>query len=114
MWKIFAFVAAVSGGLSACSSSGGGNTLGGDPNVPIGQIGNVVSAGTVTIGSESADIGLSATVTDNQDGVANVRLVADLSGSPDLPPSTGPVLTSDPDFVSVPLIPSSAREMLAA
>ncbi|HET54142.1 MAG TPA: hypothetical protein ENN33_02875 [Ignavibacteria bacterium] len=60
------------------------NSLGGDTNVPISQVGNVVSTGSVTIGNQSYDIGGEFEVISNNNGLATLQVKADLRNVPGL------------------------------
>lgn len=60
------------------------NTLGGDTNVPISQVGNVVSTGQIRIGGQSYDIGGEFKVISNDNGVATLQVTADLQKVPGL------------------------------
>lgn len=60
------------------------NSLGGDTNVPISQVGNVVSTGSVTINNQSYDIGGEFEVISNNNGVATLQVKADLRNVPGL------------------------------
>lgn len=68
-------------GLS-CSSTEEANDLGGDPNVPIAQVGNVVSLGSVKVGSDTVDIGATMTITKNEGGLVTARVTADPTKDP--------------------------------
>lgn len=81
----------ISGGLFAllastvglsCSSEEDANVLGGDTNVAQAQVGNVVSLGTVKVGTDEVDIGASMTITKNEGGLVTARLTADPSKDP--------------------------------
>lgn len=60
------------------------NELGGDTNVGIGEVGNVVSTGSVRIGNNSYDIGGEFEVISNNNGVATIQVKADLRQVPEL------------------------------
>lgn len=60
------------------------NSLGGDPNVPISQVGNIISSGYVSIGNTDYDIGGVFEVTSNNNGVATIKAKADLRQVPGL------------------------------
>lgn len=60
------------------------NVLGGDTNVPISQVGNVVSTGSIRIGGQSYDIGGEFEVISNDNGVATLQVSADLQKVPEL------------------------------
>mgnify|MGYP001172763292 CR=1 FL=1 len=60
------------------------NSLSGDTNVAMGQAGNTGSFGSVSVGSKYVDIGSSMQVLKNENGVATVKITADLSKDPAL------------------------------
>lgn len=63
------------------------NQIGGDTNVPLGQIGNRVSTlGNVTIGNTSTPVNASMTLLSNSGGVATFRVQIDISSIPALQP----------------------------
>lgn len=64
------------------SDSGDPNELGGDPNIPLGQVGNTFETGAVRIGNNYYDIDTSIEIVKNDNGVATVRLKADLTQIP--------------------------------
>lgn len=71
-----------------CTSSGetGPNPdLGGDTNIALGQVGNVFSnIGGIKVAGQSVPADVRMTVTKNDNGVATLRIVADLSKEPKL------------------------------
>jgi hypothetical protein len=62
------------------------NELGGDPNVDQGQVGYKALSGSVLVGDQYYDIGSSIEVVKNEDGVATIKVVADLTKVPALAP----------------------------
>lgn len=60
------------------------NSLGGDTNVPISQVGNTISTGQITIAGKSYDIGGEFEVISNDNGVATLKVSADLQQAPEL------------------------------
>jgi len=60
------------------------NSLGGDTNVPISQVGNVISPGQVVINNHSYDLGGEFEVISNNNGVATIQVNADLGNVPGL------------------------------
>ncbi len=60
------------------------NTLGGDANVSMGQVGNTGSFGGVTIGTRNVTFPSSFEVLKNDNGVLTVKVTADLSKEPSL------------------------------
>lgn len=70
----------------SCSSADAGDAdiLGGDTNVPLAQVGNVISLGTVKVGEGTADIGARMTITRNEGGLVTARVTADPSANPQI------------------------------
>ena len=67
---------------AACGEDEAPNDLGGDPDTPLGQVGNQFTTGSVTIGGVSYDFNATATVTANDNGIVTMTVVADLSSDP--------------------------------
>lgn len=62
--------------LPACSESeseAGPTDLGGDANIPMNTVGNVFSAGQLTVGQQAIDLDGSLTVLSNDDGLITAR-----------------------------------------
>jgi len=70
--------------LACTSGSGddGGNTIGGDPNVPLSQVGNQIDVGTLVVGTGSFDLADQMIVTQNVSGVATYHINATIPNSP--------------------------------
>jgi hypothetical protein len=60
------------------------NILGGDTNVPLGQVGNTFETGAIFIGNNSYDINSSIEIIANDNGVATIQIKADLTQIPGL------------------------------
>lgn len=60
------------------------NSLGGDPNVEISQVGTVYSTGQVTVGGQSYDVDGEFEIINNDNGLATIQVGADLSRVPEL------------------------------
>ena len=60
------------------------NVIGGETNLPLAQTGNTGHTGNVYIGGNSYDINSSFEVTNNDNGIATIKVTADLSQVPGL------------------------------
>lgn len=60
------------------------NSLGGDTNLPISQVGNTVETGNVNINGTTYDIGGVFEVINNNNGVVTLKVTADLRNVPGL------------------------------
>lgn len=60
------------------------NTLGGDANVGMGQVGNTASFGGAAIGSKYINFASEMEILKNDNGVVTIRMTADLSKDPAL------------------------------
>ncbi len=60
------------------------NVIGGDTNIPLAQVGNTVSTGSVAIGNKYYDINSSLEITKNENGFVTIKTSADLSKAPEL------------------------------
>lgn len=60
------------------------NSLGGDPDLTLGQVGNTFETGSLRIGNNSYDINGVFEVTNNNSGVVDIKVNADLSQVPAL------------------------------
>lgn len=58
--------------------------LGGSTEIPLGSAGQVVTLGSVQVGSETIDVSASATMISNEAGLATFKVVADLTTDPRL------------------------------
>lgn len=82
--KLFGVLLAVGVALS-CSTSPEEiplDVLGGDTNVPLAKVGNVISLGAVKVGTDSVDLGASITITKNEDGLVTAHVTADPTKDP--------------------------------
>ena len=59
------------------------NTIAGDTNLPLNQVGNTVST-DVKVGNTSYNIGSSISIVKSENGVATYKVTADLTKAPDL------------------------------
>jgi hypothetical protein len=78
-------LALITAAALACTSSSsdpGSNTIGGDPNVPISQVGNQIDVGQLVVGTGSFDLADQVTVTQNVNGVATYHVNATIPNSP--------------------------------
>ncbi len=60
------------------------NVIGGETNIALAEVGNTASTGNVYIGNQSYDINSSFEVIKNDNGIATIKVSADLSGVPGL------------------------------
>lgn len=60
------------------------NILGGDTNIPLGQVGNTIDAGRIQIGANSYNADASIQIVKNEKGIATIRIKADLTNIPEL------------------------------
>lgn len=55
------------------------NTIGGDTNIPVAQAGNEIKTSTVKVGNNNYTVEQSIKVTKNENGIATIKVIADLS-----------------------------------
>ncbi len=60
------------------------NVIGGDTNIPLAQTGNTASTGSVNVGGDYYNINSSFEITKNENGIATIKVSADLSQVPGL------------------------------
>jgi hypothetical protein len=70
--------------LSSCKSdsANGPNELGGDTNIALAQVGNTGSTGSILVGGNYYDGNTSFRITKNDNGVATIKVSADLRNIP--------------------------------
>lgn len=70
--------------VSCSTKAEDANTLGGDTNVPMGQVGNQISIGTIQVGGESVAGEAAMNITKNEGGLVTATVTADLTRDPKL------------------------------
>jgi hypothetical protein len=65
-------------------SANGPNDLGGDTNIVLAQVGNTATIGSILVGSQYYNSNTSFRITKNDNGVATIKVTADLTQIPGL------------------------------
>ena len=81
---LFSFIVTSCDKVNSSDENKDPNVIGGETNIPLAQTGNTASTGNVYIGGNSYNIGSSFEVISNDNGIATIKVSADLSKVPGL------------------------------